>query len=139
MKKSVFFIVGLIGLLLITVIAVTKTSEAKAISAEMVELTFEDGTTAMGVPLTPYLDAKDRTCFTNKITGKNINWRETRKLYKEQKIAYDCYCTSCGIGFSTQQSGVCCVTCPGCGMKLDKFWCQVSACNGCCCGVFFIP
>ena len=136
MKKSVLFIVGLIGLLLITVIAVTKTSEAKAIRAEMVELTFEDGTTAMGIPITTYLDGKSRLCAINKITGEKYSWR----FYKRQQVAYSCYCNSCGIGFSTQQSGLCCVTCPGCGTTLDNGKCIPPAhCDNCCCNVFFIP
>ena len=136
MKKSVLFIVGLIGMvILLTTFVITKTSEAKAINAGLVELTFNDGTTAMAVPITPYLDGRGRACAINQATGEVIHWR----LYKRQEIAYSCHCTSCGTGFSTRTSSLCCVTCLGCGIALDAGFCQPSACAGCCCNAFLIP
>ena len=139
MKTKVFFISGLIGMfILLTSFVVSRTSSVEAVNASKVELNFEDGTTAMGIPITTFLDDKGRLCATVDATGKTLRWKKMLKLQDDWAVS--CHCNSCGCGFSSRlaMGGGCCVTCICCGAQLDKLFCQPSACAVCCCRAYII-
>ena len=141
MKKKLFFASAMIAMIvLLSSFIGMKASKEKAaadaaIEASMVEVTFEDGTIAMGYPVTPYLDKKGRTCATINATGEKVSWR----VYTKQQVAYSCHCHNCGCGFSTRQHSMFCVTCICCGISISYGYCDNCCAQGCCCGVIFIP
>jgi hypothetical protein len=139
MKKKVIFAVGMIGVLFIlTSFILVETSDARAISASKVEVTFTDGTTAFGTRVTPFLDAKGRTCATIDLTGQVIGPWTMKRMTQIKRLAFSCTCGICGCGFSTRTSGVCCVNCICCGNEIHNGFCHYMHCTTCCCTIIIL-